>query len=85
VERRLASKGLTVENVAAEALSARIDDFERIDRMIMNAEVRRNAALRELEQHRTTLARALRQAGDDAIEADFEDTVPVRRRLRDKS
>jgi hypothetical protein len=30
-----------VENVAAEALSARIDDFERIDRMIMNAEVRR--------------------------------------------
>ena len=49
--------------------------------MIMNAEARRNAALRELERHRETLARALRQTSDNVAEADYEDVTPVRRRL----
>jgi hypothetical protein len=62
-----------VDDVAAEAFFDKISDFEQIDRMVMNAEARRNAALRELERHRATLAQALRQAGDDVIEADFED------------
>lgn len=74
VKKQLASKGLTLENVAARALSAQIESFERIDRIVMNAEARRNAALRELERHRDTLAQALRQAGEDVIEADFEET-----------
>jgi hypothetical protein len=84
VNEQLASKGLTVEDVTARALSAEIENFERIDRMVMNAEARRNAALRELERHRMTLAQALRQASDNVIDADFEDVAPVRRRLRDK-
>jgi hypothetical protein len=84
VNEQLASKGLTVEDVTAQALSAEIENFERIDRMVMNAEARRNAALRELERHRMTLAQALRQASDNVIDADFEDVAPVRRRLRDK-
>jgi ActR/RegA family two-component response regulator len=74
VKKQLASKGLTLENVAARALSAQIESFERIDRIVMNAEARRNAALRELERHRDTLAQALRRAGEDVIEADFEET-----------
>jgi hypothetical protein len=85
VNRLLALEGLNVENVAVVALSAEIESFERIDRLIMNAEARRNAALRELERHRTTLAQDLRQASDDVVEADFEDVAPVRRRLKDKS
>jgi uncharacterized protein YdiU (UPF0061 family) len=85
VNEQLASKGLTVEDVTARALSAEIENFERIDRMVMNAEARRNAALRELERHRMTLAQALRQASDDVVDADFEDVAPVRRRLRDKA
>jgi hypothetical protein len=84
VNEQLASKGLTVEDVTAQALSAEIENFERIDRMVMNAEARRNAALRELERHRMTLAQALRQASDNVIDADFEEVAPVRRRLRDK-
>jgi hypothetical protein len=84
VNEQLASKGLTVEDVTARALSAEIENFERMDRMVMNAEARRNAALRELERHRMTLAQALRQASDNVIDADFEDVAPVRRRLRDK-
>jgi hypothetical protein len=85
VKDQLASKGLTLENVAARALSAQIESFERIDRMVMNAEARRNAALRELERHRTPPARGLRQASEGVIEADFEDVAPVRRRLKDKA
>jgi hypothetical protein len=85
VKDQLASKGLTLENVAARALSAQIESFERIDRMVMNAEARRNAALRELERHRTPPAQALRQASEGVIEADFEDVAPVRRRLKDKT
>jgi hypothetical protein len=85
VDKQLASKGLTVENVAAQALFAEVESFERIDRMVMNAEARRNAALRELERRRMTLVQALRQASDDVVEADFEDVAPNRRRLRDKA
>ena len=44
--------------------------------MIMNAELRRNAALREVERHRSSLAEVLRQASDEAIEVEFED-VPA--------
>jgi hypothetical protein len=85
VNEQLASKGLTIEDVTAQALSAEIENFERIDRMVMNAEARRNAALRELERHRMTLAQALREASDNVVDADFEDVAPVRRRLRDKA
>jgi hypothetical protein len=85
VNQQLSSKGLTLEHVAALAFSARIEDFERIDRMITSAEARRNDALRELERHRETLARALRQTNGNVVEAEFEDVAPVRRRLRYKT
>src|SRR5262249_31986062 len=61
VDKLIVSMGLTMEAVVAQALSIHIDSFERIDRMVMHAEARRNAALRELERHRATLAQALRQ------------------------
>jgi len=38
VEKLIASMGLTMEAVVAQALSIHIDSFERIDRMVMNAE-----------------------------------------------
>jgi hypothetical protein len=43
---------------------------ERIDRMIMTAEARRNATLREIDRHRETLGRRLRQA---VVEAEAQD------------
>ena len=83
VDKLLVSMGLTMDAVVAQALLADIDSFERIDRMVMNVEARRNAALREMERHRTTLAQALRQASDDVVEADFEDVAPDSRAQRD--
>jgi hypothetical protein len=76
VDEQLAAMGLSIEAAIAHALARRIDHFERIDRMIMNAELRRNAALREVERHRSSLAEVLRQASDEAIEVEFED-VPA--------
>jgi hypothetical protein len=73
VDALLAARGQTMELAAARGFEARIDIFERIDRMAMAAEARRNSALRELERHRASLAQALRQASDDVIEAEYQD------------
>jgi len=55
--------------------STTIDSVERIDRMVMNAEARRNSALREIERHRSCMAEALRRATDDVVDAEFEDVA----------
>ena len=72
VEATLASAGLSVEDVTARSLSIWIGDFERIERMIMTAEARRHAALRELDRHRATLARTLRRSIADVEDAEFK-------------
>jgi hypothetical protein len=73
VDEYLAAMGVTMDAPIARALAMRIDQFDRLDRMIMNAEGRRNAALREVDRHRSNLGQALRRASDDVIEGEFED------------
>lgn len=58
----------------ARTLAARIDDVERIDRMVIIAEARRDAVLREIRSHRAAFGQALRRA---AIDAEFEDVAPA--------
>src|SRR5262245_22956977 len=58
----LGSAGLTMDAVMAQALSLKLNDIERIDRMTATAEGRRNAILREVDRHRTTWGQDLRQA-----------------------
>ena len=77
VEGLLDQTGLTMEHVIAETLAARIDDIERIDRMIASAEQRRSAMLREVDRHRASLASRLRRASD-VVQAEFEDVTPGR-------
>jgi hypothetical protein len=62
VDKLLASAGLTMDAVMAQALSLKLDDIERIDRMIATAEGRRNVILREVDRHRTAWGQNLRQA-----------------------
>jgi hypothetical protein len=80
VEEALRRRGLTIEAVMAQTLSVRIDDCERIDRMITIAEARRDAVLREIGHRRAAFREALRRASEDAadeaIEAEFEDVAP---------
>jgi hypothetical protein len=50
-----------------------LESIERLDRLIASADARRNTAFRELERHRANLARALRDASNDVVDAEFED------------
>lgn len=54
--------GLDQEAILAQALEVKLDTFERIDRMIMQSEARRNLILREIDRHRDVLAQRLRDA-----------------------
>jgi hypothetical protein len=76
VERLLGRAGLTFEAVMAYTLADRIDDVERIDRMVIIAEARRDAVLREIRSRRLAFGQALRRAGE-AIDAEFEDVAPA--------
>src|SRR5258708_39915905 len=46
--------------------------------MIMKAEGCRNAALREIERRRSSMAQALRRISDDVVDAEFADVAPDR-------
>lgn len=76
VEARLAGMGLTVHSVMAQALTIKVDHFERIDRMILNKQLRRDAILREIDRHRTTLSQKLRDAATQIEDAEFEVIEP---------
>ncbi len=77
VDTLLAEAGISMEAIAAQTLAARIDDVERIDRMIMLAEMRRAAALRELDRRRASIAAVLRHALGDAKDVACEDVAPI--------
>jgi hypothetical protein len=77
VEELLDQSGFTMEHVMAETLVERIEDIERIDRMIVSAEQRRSAMLREVDRHRASLASRLRLASDEVVQAEFEDVTPT--------
>jgi hypothetical protein len=79
VEAALAAAGLTIEGVNAWSLMRRINEIERIDRMLTTAEARRHLALRELDRHRATLARTLRRAVTAVEEAGLEVITPDKR------
>jgi hypothetical protein len=66
VEQLLAAAGFSMEEVAATALSKKLDEFERVDQMIATTEARRNNALREIDRHHAALGAALRAAVEGA-------------------
>jgi hypothetical protein len=76
VDAALARGGRTIDEVMAEALAFKIDEIERIDRMVAGAEARRNVALREIDRHRATLGAALRKAADEVLDAEFKEIPP---------
>jgi hypothetical protein len=80
VETILASTGLTWDAVIAQTLSIKLDDVERIDRMIAIAEARRNLALREIDRHRESLRhnprRSVQQVEEGQLRVIENDSVP---------
>ena len=76
IEKQLPDAGHTIEELAAESFLDMSPRLERIDRIIMSAETRRNVALREVERHRSSIAAALRRASDEVVDGEFEDVAP---------
>jgi hypothetical protein len=66
VNAQLSAAGLDMSDVTTSTFAARIDRFERIERMLAAAEVRRAAALDVIENRR--VAERLRAAARDAEE-----------------
>jgi hypothetical protein len=69
-EAVLASAGLTTESVIAQTLALKIDVIERVDRMLVMAEARRNSVLREIARHRASFARTARRVVQDVEDAE---------------
>jgi ribosomal protein L12E/L44/L45/RPP1/RPP2 len=75
-QKALSAAGLSMDDMQAKALCDHLEDVDRINRLIMGAEARRSAALRELERYRANFAQAPRRKSDEAVDAEFED-VPL--------
>lgn len=71
INELLESAHLSMAAVEAQAMAEVIEQAERIDRMIVTSEARRNATLRELERHRGALARMVRQESLKIEDAKF--------------
>jgi hypothetical protein len=62
VKGLLETAGMPWEAVLAQTMTFNAETFERIDRMCMTAEVRRDAAQREIDRRRTGFAERVRRA-----------------------
>jgi len=76
IEAALVGAGLSMDIVVARAMMYRIEKMERLDRMLMSAEARRSAALRELDCHRSPLAQKLRRSIAQAERAELVVDAP---------
>ncbi len=73
----LAQTGVSEQTFAAGAVATVLDQPEQADRIIAAAEERRSAKLKDIDQHRNNLAKRLRGAHPDIVDAEFEDLRSV--------
>ena len=76
VKRLLKTAALGWDAVLARAMTFDAENFERIDRMCMTAEARRDAALREIDRHREGFGQRLRRAINRVEDAEFRVIEP---------
>ena len=70
VDELLAKIELGESAIEAEAYRLRADEFERLDRMLTVAEVRREKLFRFIAEYRQGLAKAIERASDEVLEND---------------
>jgi hypothetical protein len=68
-----ANRAKELRTDVAGVVARTIDALERIDRMVMTMEARRNAAYREAERHRIGLGERLRRAAEQVEDAEFRE------------
>ena len=79
VDGLLTDAGVSMDGLMADALAKKLDDIERIDRLISIVESRRNASLREIERRRAVLGETLRRSVQEIEDGEFEviETTPA--------
>jgi hypothetical protein len=79
VDELLTDAGVSMDGLMADALAEKLDDIERIDRLISIVESRRNASLHEIERRRAVFGEALRRSVQEIEEGEFEviETTPA--------
>ena len=79
VHELLTDAGVSMDGLMADALAEKLDDIERIDRLISIAESRRNASLHEIERRRAVLGETLRRSVQEIEDGEFEviETTPA--------
>jgi hypothetical protein len=73
IEELLEKAGLDQESIYAETLVLKLDTIERIGRLIIQAESRRNTMLREIDRRRNGAAQRLRVVAAEFEDAEFEE------------
>ena len=68
-----ATRAKELKTDIAGGVARSIDALERIDRMVMTMEARRNAAYREAERYRIGLGERLREATEQVEDAEFRE------------
>jgi hypothetical protein len=74
INRLLARAGVTMDSVAVETIVKGLDNIERIEQLMTDAESRRNAALREIDRRHAILGQALRRTVQE-IEHDQSEVI----------
>jgi len=77
VNELLTRGGVTMDTLMAGALIEKLGAIERIDRLTIIAENRRNASLREIERRRTVLGATLRQRVQEIEDAEYDVIAPT--------
>jgi hypothetical protein len=72
----LAVAKVTMEQINARAMALALDEITHVDRLLARVEVSRNAILEEIDRRRSRFAERLRDATQDAMEAEFEEISP---------
>jgi hypothetical protein len=79
VHEFLTDVGMSMDVFMADALSQKLNDIERIDRLTTIAESRRNASLYEIDRRRAVLGETLRRSVQEIEDGEFEviETTPA--------
>jgi hypothetical protein len=79
VDELLTDAGVSIDGFMARSLRKKLDDIERIDRLISIAESRRNASLHEIERRRAFLGETLRRSVQEIEDGEYEviETTPA--------
>jgi len=71
IDKLLAGASSSIDALMVQVLPLELDKIERIDRLTMIAESRRNAMMREIDRRRVALGQALRRQVEE-VEGEFE-------------